>query len=166
MLLHVQHYVQISGRAAEGADFARAGKANSRSVFDAGGNLGVYGALAKNAAFAFAFRAGIGDDAACALAGGAGASDAEESLLIADLAASVAGAASCWSLARRRPGTAAVFASFMTAHRDLRLGAEEGLLELEGQIFAEIGATLNEAPTSPAATAPEHVTDAEKLAED
>ena len=98
MLFHVQHHVQISGGAAEGAHFACAGKAYSRSVLHARGNFGVYSALAKNPAFAFALRARIGDDAAGSLAGGTGASDAEESLLIADLAAAGAGAASGRSL--------------------------------------------------------------------
>ena len=167
MLLHVQHDIQISGRTAEGADFSRAGKANSRSVFHARGNFGVYGALAKNAAFAFALRAGIGDDAARALASGTGASDAEESLLVANLAAAVAGAASRRPLARRRTGAAAVFASFVAANRDLRLRAEECLLELEGQVFAKIGAALNAAAAaSAAAAATEHVAEAEELAED
>ena len=39
MLFHVQHYVQISGRASESSNFACAGKANSRSVFNAGGTF-------------------------------------------------------------------------------------------------------------------------------
>ena len=100
MLLHVQHDIQIACGAAELADFAGTGKANAGSVFDAGRNFGVDGALAQNAAFAFALRAGIGDDAAGALAGGAGARDAEKSLLVADLAASVTGAASGGGLCR------------------------------------------------------------------
>ena len=102
MLLHVQHDVQISRRAAELADFACTGKADTRSVFHSCGNLGVDGALAQNAAFAFALRAGIGDHAARALARGTGARDAEESLLVANLAAAVAGAASASVLCRGR----------------------------------------------------------------
>src|SRR6202140_5093927 len=167
MLFHVQHYVQISGRASESSNFACAGKANSRSAFNAGGNFSVHGALAKDAAFAFALRARIGDDAARSLAGRAGASDAEEALLIADLAPSIAGAASRSALSRRRTGTTAIFASLVTANRDFSLCAEEGLLELESQVFAEIGAALHATatPSSPS-TAPKHVPEPEELAED
>jgi hypothetical protein len=102
MLLHVQHNVEVTGRAAELADFASAGKANPGSIFNPCRNFGVDGTLAKNAPFALALRARISDDAACSLAGGTGARNAEESLLVADLAASVAGPASRGPLARRR----------------------------------------------------------------
>src|ERR1700686_1996852 len=131
MLFDVQHYVQISGRPAESANFPSAGKANSSAVFHTGGNFGVHGALAQNAPFALALRARIGDDAACALAGGTATGNAEESLLIPNLAASVAGAPSRGALSRRRSGAAAVFASFVTADRNLSICSEEGLLELQ-----------------------------------
>src|ERR1035438_3623124 len=166
VLFHVQHYVQISGWAAKGADFARSGKANSRSVFDARGDLRVYGSLAQNAAFAFAFWARIGDDAACALAGGTGASDAEESLLIADLTVAVAGAASGGALPWRRTGAATVFAGLVAANRNLGLRAEERLLKLEGQVLAEIGAALNPVAAAATGATAEHVAEAEEFTED
>src|ERR1700733_6342971 len=102
MLFHVQDNIEITRRSAERANFSPAGKANSRSIFDACWNFGIDGALTKNAAFPFALRARVRDDVARALACGAGASNAEESLLIANLSAPVAGAASGRSLARRR----------------------------------------------------------------
>ena len=93
MLFNVENYVQIAGRATELPHFAGSPEADACSIFDAGRNFCVDRALAQNASFALALRAGIGDDAAGSLAGGAGAGDAEESLLIPDLAASVARAA-------------------------------------------------------------------------
>src|ERR1700739_1727645 len=60
-LLHVENNIQISGKTTQGTPFPRARKANSRSIFDAGGNFDLDRALAQNAAFAFALGARIGD---------------------------------------------------------------------------------------------------------
>src|ERR1700730_15848917 len=98
MFLHVQHNIQISGGTTEGTHLARSGQANSRSIFDAGGNFDLDRALAQIAAFAFALGARIGDHVARALARRTSTRDAEESLLVANLTATVAGAASGWSL--------------------------------------------------------------------
>ena len=90
MLLHMKDHIQITRWAAEWANFSRASEADASAVFDAWRNLGVNGPLPQNAAFAFALRARIGDDAAGTLAGWASASDAEESLLVSNLSAAIA----------------------------------------------------------------------------
>ena len=93
MLFHVQNYVQVARRAAVQAAFSVSGEANAGAVFHAGGNFCVHRPLPQHPAFAFALGTGIGDHAARALAGGTGARNAEEALLVADLAAAIAGTA-------------------------------------------------------------------------
>ena len=58
----------------------------------------------------------------------------------------------------------AVFAGFVAPYGDAGFGAEEGLLEFEVEILAEIGAALN--PAAATATTAEHVSESEELAED
>ena len=89
-------------------------------------------ALAENSSLALALYARIGDDAARALASRAGAGDAEEALLVADLATSRTGAAGGGGFAAGGARAAAVFASLVTANVDLGFGAEIGVLEVEG----------------------------------
>ncbi len=103
MLFDMQHHVQITRRAAVHAAFSVSREANAGPVFHAGGNVGVNRPLAQHPAFAFAFGAGIGDHMTSALAGRTGARNAEEALLVANLAASVAGAAGNRRFARGRP---------------------------------------------------------------
>ena len=101
MLLHVQDDVEVARRAPEQPAFAVSGEADAGAVFHAGGNLRVHRALPQHAAFAFALGAGIGDHAARSLAGRTGARNAEESLLVANLAPALAGTAGDRRLARR-----------------------------------------------------------------
>src|ERR1700719_2151195 len=93
MLLDVKHHIQIARGTAELAHFARASKADASPVFHSGGNLRVDAALAKQSALAFAFRARISDDVTGSLAGRTRPRDAEESLLVANLATAIARAA-------------------------------------------------------------------------
>ena len=136
MLLDVKHNIQVTRRTAELSNFAGAAKADTSSVLDSGRDFSVDAALAEQPAFAFTLRAGIGDHAARALARGTGAGDAEEPLLVANLAAAIAGAA------RRRPFAGsgsrapAVLTGFMAADGDARLGSEVRFFEFECQIFA------------------------------
>src|SRR5690242_1421857 len=83
MFLHVQNYVQVACRAAVKASLAVSPKANAGSIFHACRNLRVDRPLAKNPAFPFALGAGIGNNAARALAGGTGPRNTEKALLIA-----------------------------------------------------------------------------------
>ena len=110
-----------------------------------GGNLGVNGALAQDSAFALALRAGIGNDASRALACGTSTSDAEETLLIPDLSAPLAGTAGSWTFSGGRTRTLTILASLVTADRDFLFHAEESFLKFERQVFAKIGAALHSA---------------------
>jgi hypothetical protein len=58
----------------------------------------------------------------------------------------------------------AFFAGFMTADRDALFHSEGGFFELDGQVFAQIGAALDPAAAAPAAS--EDIAKAEELAED
>src|ERR1700678_1021818 len=101
MLFHMQDYVEIARRAGKGTGFASAGKSDPRTVFHTGGNFRVDRALPQDATFASALWAWIGDHIAGSLTGGASAGNAEESLLVADLAPARARSAGSCTLARR-----------------------------------------------------------------
>src|ERR1035438_8653783 len=163
VLLHVQHDIQVPGGAAECSGFAESSETDARAILDASGHFGFDLALAQQAAFALALRAGIGDYVARALAGGAGTSDAEEALLIADLAASIARAASDGSFAGGGPGPAAGVAGLMAADIDGLVGAEYGFVKFEVQIFAQIGSALSAAAAASALS--KHVAEAEDVTE-
>jgi len=164
MLLHMQNHIQIAGGPAECAGFPESGKTDAGAVFDAGGNLRVDGLVVKDASFTFAFGAGIGDDAARALTSGTGAGHAEESLLVANLAASAARAAGGRSFAGRGAVALAVLTDFVAAHRDLRFLAEDRFFEFEGYVFAQVGTTLGAAAAATASA--EQIPKAEEVAED
>ena len=72
------------------------------SVFDSGGNFRIDRPLSQDPALAFALGTGIGDDTARALAGRTSARDAEEALLVANLAPAIARTTGDRSFSRRR----------------------------------------------------------------
>ena len=165
MLFDVENDVKISRGTSEIAGFSQAGIANAGTVFHAGRNFGFHCALTQHATFSFAFWTRIGDDLATSLTSGASACDAEETLLVTDLATSSASATGDGSFAGSSTRAVAVFAGFVASHSDLRLGAERGLFELQRQIFAQISATLGPcAPTTTSAT--KEITKTEKVSED
>ncbi len=164
VLFHMQNNVKVAGLATKGAGFTKAAEADAGAVFDSGGNFGFDGALAKKSALAAALRAWIGDDLTQTLASGTGAGDAEKALLMADLAMAVAGAAGDGRFSRRCAGSATGFASFMTADIDGFFDAEDGFLEFQLQIFAQVGSALN-AATLLATAAAEQV-EAKEVAKD
>ena len=164
MFLNVQHDVEIAGGAAMCAGLAQPGEADACSILDSGGNLCVHCPLAQHAAFAFALGTRIGDDAACALARGTGASHAEESLLVANLAAPATGSAGDGSLAGSRTRAAAVLAGLVAANRNVGLHTKSGFFEFERDIFTQVGTALGSG--APAGAAPEKVSETEKVPED
>jgi len=164
MILHVKDNIEVACRPAKLPDLPRSREANARSVFDSGGNLGINGALAQDSAFALALGAGIGNDVARALACRAGTSDAEESLLITDLSAAIAGTAGGRTFPGSGTRTLTFLASLVAAYCDFLFHAEESFLKLESQVFAQIGAALN-AAAAPSATA-EGIPEPEEFAED
>jgi hypothetical protein len=165
MIFHMKDDVQISGRSTELPHLAGSRKADTSSVFNTRGDLGFDCSLAQQSAVTFTFRARIGDHATATLASWTRARNAEKSLLVANLAASVTGAAARGTLTGSRTGTVALFAGFVTAHRHFRFRAKKSLFELESQVFAKIGATLRAAATASSAATAEDVAKTEKLAE-
>ena len=144
------------------AAFSVAGEADAGAIFHAGGNFCVHRSLPQHPAFAFALGAGIGDHAAGALAGGTGARNAEETLLVADLSAAIAGTAGDGRFAWGRTRTSALFAGFVSPHRDFGFGAEDRVLEFHVDIFAQVSTALGAAA---AARAPaENFSQAEEVA--
>src|SRR5579864_4534198 len=163
MLLHVKHDIQITRGTTELTDLPPAAKADASPVFNSGRNLRVDSTLAKQSALAFALRARISDDVAGSLARGTRARDAEESLLVANLPAAIAGAAGRRPFAGSSSRPATFFTSFVAANSDLRFGAEVCFLELKRQVFAQISAALH--TTAAASPAPKHVAETEKFPE-
>src|SRR5581483_3738274 len=164
MFFDVEDEVKIAGRAAERTGFAEAGKADASAVFHSCRNFGVNGFLSHDATLAFAFCTGIGNDATGALACGAGAGHAEESLLIAYLALSAASAATNRRFARGGARTAAVLASFVTPYVDFSFFAENRFFKFQSDVFAEVGTALGTAATTPACT--KEIAKTEKVAKD
>jgi len=164
VLFNVQNYVEIACGSTRGAGLAVPGKADAGAVFDTGGNFGFDGAFTQLTSFAFAFRARIGDDASSALTRRAGAGNAEESLLIANLAAAIAGAALDGSFPGSCACSATSLAGFVAADFNVLLHAKESFFKFQVEVFAEVGATLG-ARASPA-TAAEEVAEAEELPEE
>ena len=164
VLLDMQDNIQIAGWPAERARLTQPVEANSRAVLHSRRDLGFDRALAQQAAFAFALRAGIGDHTARALAGWAGSSDAKKALLVPDLAPATARPASDRSFARRRTISAAPVAGLMAADIHLLLGAEDRFIKFQVQVFAKIGSALGAAATTAALA--KHIAETEDVAED
>lgn len=164
MLLDVQDDVEIAGRTAERPRFSERGESDAGAVFNASGNLSVHAALPKDAAFAFALGAGIGDHTAHSLAGGAGAGHAEKSLLIANLPASAAGAAGDGRFAGSGAGAAAFLTSLVSPHGDLSGFAENRFFEFQRDVLAQVGAALRAAAAARGAS--EQIAEAEEVTED
>lgn len=99
VLLDPEHNVQISRRPAMDAGFSHSGESNTGSVFDPRRDFRVDSFLLHHAAFAPAVRARVADHAAGSVTGRAGARNAEESLLVSDLTAASASAATGGSFA-------------------------------------------------------------------
>ena len=164
MLFDMQHNVQVTRRPAERSRLAQPAETNARSVFHSRRNLGLHHALAQLAAFAFALGAWIGDHAASSLACGTCAGNAEEPLLIANLATPIARPAFRRSLARSRSRAAAAIAGFVTPYFDLLFDAKIRFFKFQVQVFAQVGAALGTAAA--AAAAAEQIAKAEQVAKD
>src|SRR6266478_1642563 len=164
MLFDMQDNVEVAGRSAEDASFAESGKANASAVFDSGGNFCFNGALTHQPSLALALRTGIGNDTARTLASGASAGDAEESLLIAHLAAAIAGTALDRRFTRSGAGSVTRVASLMAANFDVLFSTEERFIEFQVKVFAQIGAALG--ASAPAASTAEQIAETKEFSED
>jgi hypothetical protein len=163
MLLDVEDDIEIAGRATVDTGFALPGVADAGTVFDAGWNLDVDGALFGLAAFAAAALARMVNDGTTTLAGAASARDGKKTLLIANLATAAAAAAGLRGMAGGDAGAATLGTEFVALYRDFFFDAEDGLIEFELEVFTKIGAALRPGATAAAA---EQVAHSEKAAED
>src|SRR5579872_1694724 len=102
MIFHVQHDIQIARRPAELPDFSCPRETNARSVFHSRRNFSVDRPLAQNPSFTFALRARIRNHAARSLTRRAGTRNAEKSLLVTNLPATIARPAGHRPFARSR----------------------------------------------------------------
>src|ERR1019366_5256499 len=165
MLLGMQYYVEIAGRSAIKAGLALARVQHARPFLNSRGDFYRDRALARNAALASALRAGIDDQFARTLAGAAGARDGEEALLITHLPAPGAGGAGDGHFARSHAASFALVAFLQPPHLYLLGDPKRGFLELQAEIFAQIGAALC-ARTAASALCAEQVAKSEQVAED
>src|SRR5215469_5299145 len=163
MVLHVEHDVEVSEGAAMDPGFAKTAETNAGLLLHSGRNFGFHRLRSHDASLAFAFRAGIGNHRASALTRRAGAGNAEEALLIADLATSTTGAAG-HGLAAGASGTCAGIAVLVTTVGDFLFRAEHRFFEFERDVFAKIGAALCPR-TAARSAATEQVAKAKELAE-
>jgi hypothetical protein len=164
MFLDVQDHKKIAGRSAESSGFAQAGETDAGTVFHSRRNLGFDRPLPQDSPLPFALRAGISDDATSALTGWTGAGHAEESLLVADLSATRAGAAADRRFAGGSTRAAALFTGLMAADCDLRLFAEDRFFEFQSDVFAQVRTALR--PGASASASAEKIAEAEEVAED
>src|SRR6185437_2573301 len=152
--------VEIARRRPAHAALALAGEADAGAVLDAGRDRDGEGLLLAHAALAGAGAARLLDDAAGALARGAGALDGEEALLRAHAARALAGRA----VDRLRPRLGAAplagLALRQGRHAHARLLALEGVFQADLEVVSEVAA----APRPLAALAADEI--AEHLVED
>ena len=99
------------------------------------------------------------------MTGGASARNAEKALLISDLPASAAGAATGGSFALRASRAVTLLAKFMLSVSDLFFYAEGRFFELDGDVFAQIGAALRTSATARTISA-EQIAESEEFTKD
>ena len=163
VLFDVQDHIKITRRPTESSGFTQASETDAGAVFHTRGNLGLDRSVPQNPPLSLALGARIGDDAANALTGGTRAGHTEESLLVAHLSASRAGAASDRSLTRTGARTAAIFAGLMAADGNLGVLAEDRLLELQRDVLPQVRTTLG--PSAPTRTSAKKITETEEVSE-
>src|SRR5438046_4928035 len=119
MRFNMQDHVEIAVGTATYAGIAHFLVADLGAVFNARRHIDVDSPLTHHAGLAFALGARISDSASGPMAGGTGTRNAEEALLITDLAASSAGGTDYRPFAGGRPGPFALLAYLLPAELDL-----------------------------------------------
>src|SRR5205807_7624702 len=152
MRFNVQDHVEIAVGTATYAGIAHFLIADLGAVFNARRHIDVDSPLTHHAGLAFALGAWISDSASGPMTCGTGTRNAEEALLITDLAASSAGGTGYRPFAGRRPGSSALLAYFVAAELDLGLLSKGSLFEGEGQVNLLVAAAQCAAPLASAAT--------------
>src|ERR1700686_2927003 len=129
MLLHIEDYVQIAGRAAIRPRFPFALHAQARSSVHARRNAQFDGSFLLDAPLAAAFGATLFDNLAGALAGWAGARNREESLLISELPTAGARLTRHYAGSRFRAGAITSGTKFLARDFDFCVNASRGFLK-------------------------------------
>jgi hypothetical protein len=134
MLFDIRNNVEIAMRTAVNTRLTKYREANASFVFDSRRDFGINRLLLNVAAFPFALGAGVTNHGAGALAGWTRARHTEEALLISDLPTPSATATGGGRFAPRAARTLAGVAILMPVVRNLGLGAEYRLLELDSDV--------------------------------
>src|ERR1051325_9479950 len=158
MLRDLDDDVQIAGLPAIGAAFAFVPELQARAVIDAGRNLDAERVELARSARAAAFAARLGDERALSAALAAGAGHSKEALLKANLPTAAAGRACLRRCAGFGAAAVAGFARAVARDFDLFLDAENGFLESDVEVVAQI-VTAAPAPPRAGATAEEFAED-------
>src|SRR5438105_4782553 len=118
---------------------ALAGEKNACAIIDAGRDFHGHGFFVRQALLPAASRAWMCDDGTGAAALGAGAADAEKSLLKADLSTSAASGAGFRLASGFRSRTSAALASDQRTNLDLFSHTEDRLFKFQRELFADVG---------------------------
>src|SRR5215813_7198327 len=159
MCLHMQDNIKVARRASIDARVALLLIAHARAVLNSGRHIDLHRALPHLAAFAFAFRARIGNHPPHPTAIRTRARHAEETLLITDLPASTARGTGHRTFAGSGAGSVTLLATLIAADFDFSLFAESSLFKSQIQVRTRVSALL-----CAIATARTYV-DAEEIAE-
>src|SRR5258707_13146289 len=148
MSLQRQENVEIARRPAADAGLALAGKADARAVLHALRDIDRQAALARHAPRARARGTRVFDHLAATLTARAGSLKREKSLRLPHAASAAAQRAALRLGAGLRAGARTGFAG--DGNRNLDLGglAEEGFLQRDFHVVAQVGATLAPAAAS------------------
>src|SRR5690606_30316895 len=141
--LEVNLDVKVARGPAVYARFAIARRADAHAVVDTGRNLDLQGLVAARAPHPVAGVARVGDLLARTMTGGAGLLHAEETLLHAHHARTVAGVAGARVRARLGATAATHVAGFPTGYTDFRIEAVGRLLERDIERVFQIGAAIH-----------------------
>src|SRR5579883_1550347 len=161
--LHLEEDVKVAGRAAVYPGLPFVGEAEPRAVIHAGRDVDLELALRLAASRAAAGGARIANDLTGAVAGAARAADGDEALLVGDLAAAVTGGAGGGAAAGLRARAVAAVASLHARHLDIGIHAENGFVEGDFEIVADVLAALRAGTPAPGAS--EEIAEAKEIAE-
>lgn len=170
MILHTDHNVQISGRAAACAAFAFTGHAQLCAVIDTGRDTHMNLALSLHLALACAGGAFLFDDFACAAAirAGTAVTHLSKRCILHEflLSAAVADGTGLRLRTRLGSGAEAGIAGLRAWNGNIGLFAEHRFLELNGHRILQVAAALWGIRITPStAAAEEHIEDITKTAE-
>src|SRR5688500_16184978 len=166
MVLHVDDDIQVARLTARPSTFALASEPQTLAGGDAGRHADGELPLLDLPARALARGARLGDDAARSAALAAGAGDGEETLLVAQLPATVALRAGRRLRPRCRAAARTGVARLLPRDLDSRLGALGRFVEGNLEVVAQVGAALDTAAPVAAAKDVAKAEDVAEAAED